>query len=241
MNLKTQFYSQFREDEILASIFNFKKQGFCIEIGAYDGVICSNTYFFEKLGWDCLVVEPIPELCEAIRRRRQCIVANVAISDRNGETDFFIAEKAEILSTLETRKEITNRIDSEGGKLKKIRVKTQTLESLLNETGFSVHIDFVSIDVEGHEFHVLQGFPFHTISPKILIIEDNTTNHNLAINNYLSNFGYIRFKRTGCNDWYAKSNDYSIINLFNVLVLKTRMIIAIFRQELKRMIQLMGK
>jgi len=237
MNIQTQFYSQFREDEILASIFDFKKQGFCIEIGAYDGVTCSNTYFFEKLGWDCLVVEPIPELCEAIRRCRHCIVANVAISDSNGETDFFIAEKAEILSTLENRKEIANRIDSEGGKLKKIRVKTQTLESLLDETGFSVHIDFVSIDVEGHEFEVLQGFPFHTVSPRIFIIEDNTTNHNFKVSDYMSRFGYIRFKRTGCNDWYAKSTDYPIVNWFSVLVLKMRMIRVIFKQKLKRIIQ----
>ena len=53
-----KYYAQFGEDKILNRIFN-KKTGNCVEVGGFDGVTGSNTYFFEKLGWRCLIVEPM--------------------------------------------------------------------------------------------------------------------------------------------------------------------------------------
>ena len=228
-------YSQFGEDAILAKIFNFKHQGFCIEIGAFDGVTLSNTYFFEKLGWECLVIEPIPSLWEKIKTNRKCLVANVAISNFNGEAEIATADGAEILSSINPNQKHLNRIKSENDTVERVKVRTQTMESLLKEIHrLNSPIDCISIDVEGHELEVLQGLPFHSSLPRILIIEDNTNNHNFEVTNFLSKFGYIRFKRTGCNDWYAQNNDYNIINYFDYIILKLRAIRVIIQNKFKK-------
>ena len=56
------FHSQFDEDRILNGIFAGKSPGICVEVGANDGVHGSNTLFFEKLGWQCVLIEPNPML-----------------------------------------------------------------------------------------------------------------------------------------------------------------------------------
>ena len=54
------YYGQHREDEYINQLFNNKKNGICVEVGAYNGVNASNTYFFELNGWRSLCIEPIP-------------------------------------------------------------------------------------------------------------------------------------------------------------------------------------
>ena len=58
--LPLKFQSQWCEDILLYNLFKKKPTGFYIEIGAFDGVRLSNTYFFECIGWTGLLVEPQP-------------------------------------------------------------------------------------------------------------------------------------------------------------------------------------
>jgi hypothetical protein len=52
------FKSQAGQDEWVAEFYNNKKNGYFIEVGAYDGVGDSNTYFLEKvLDWNGISIE----------------------------------------------------------------------------------------------------------------------------------------------------------------------------------------
>ena len=42
------FYGQFGEDQYLSKFFDDNYKGVCIDVGAYDGISGSNTYYFEK-------------------------------------------------------------------------------------------------------------------------------------------------------------------------------------------------
>jgi hypothetical protein len=42
------FYGQFLEDKYINELFSDKNNGICIDVGAYDGIEGSNSYFFEK-------------------------------------------------------------------------------------------------------------------------------------------------------------------------------------------------
>jgi hypothetical protein len=75
-------HAQFAEDRILAEIFRDRVDGCCVEVGANDGVTGSASYMFEKKGWQCLLVEPIPALAQEIRKHRACTVVNCAASSR---------------------------------------------------------------------------------------------------------------------------------------------------------------
>lgn len=203
-----QFYAQFGEDRILNDIFNQKKNGVCVEVGGYDGVTGSNTYFFEKQGWKCLVVEPMPEFCKKIKAARNCEVAEIAASDKKGEVVFHIAEGVETLSTIEENAKHFERINKDGGGrgIRKIQVKTDTLTNILLDRGIN-QIDFLTLDVEGHELSALKGLSFERIQIRLLIIEDGTFGEDDSVKNYLKKHSFVRFKRTGCNDWYAKKGD----------------------------------
>jgi hypothetical protein len=53
----TQFYSDAKQDEFVANILGFKKNGYCVDIGSNHSIISNNTYFFQDLGWTSISVE----------------------------------------------------------------------------------------------------------------------------------------------------------------------------------------
>ena len=93
-----------------------------------------------------------------------------------------------------------------GGSVREIVVPTVTLDRLLTEVNFP-RIDFITIDVEGHELDVLRGFSLTKHKPRIVIIEDNSAGGDSEVTRYLAGQGFVNFKRTGVNDWYAHEGD----------------------------------
>lgn len=210
------FYSQFGEDKILSEIFSGKSPGVCIEVGANDGVNDSTTLYFEKIGWKCILVEPNPVLCQMIRAARNASLYECAASDRHGVATFYIAEgagRAHGVSMLGTEDEARNKIKSYGFTCQPMQVATRTLDEILVEQNLVCGIDFVSIDVEGHELKVLMGFSIERWTPIVIIVEDNANFRDASISNYLKRFGYVRFRRTAVNDWYAHRTNKRLVNI----------------------------
>jgi FkbM family methyltransferase len=205
------FFSQFREDVILDHFFEGKSSGCCVEVGAHDGVTLSTTLYFEMIGWKCLLIEPIPEFVEKIRRKRTCAVYDCAASSEEGDATFFVTENAESLSTLAITEDQKKRIAAEKAPIREIRVKKRTLDSILMQSGFT-EIDFITIDVEGHELDVLHGLTIEKYGPRIIIVEDNTGQVDREVPRLLESKGYCNFLRTGVNDWYAMQSDKHLVN-----------------------------
>lgn len=203
-------HAQFREDELLEEIFGDRAHGYCAEIGAYDGRTGSASYRFEQRGWECLLVEPIPALFEQIKAHRSCLAVNCAVSSEEGEATFFIAEHFEQISGLDMTAEQRDWIDGEGGTVQEITVRTATLDTLLEEAGFP-ELQFITIDVEGHEADVLGGFTLERHRPRVVIVEDNTVEGNKPMAAHLQSHGYVHFRRTGVNEWYAHESDSELV------------------------------
>ncbi|MGB4811059.1 MAG: FkbM family methyltransferase [Methylophilaceae bacterium] len=236
---ENKFYAQFGEDKILYNLFNQKTDGICVEVGGYDGVTGSNTYFFEQLGWKCLIVEPMPEYCKKIKCIRNCEVAEIAASDTKGNVNFYVAEGVETLSTMENDAAHFKRIDKEGARgIKEIRVKTDLLTRILLDRGIS-QVDFLTLDVEGHELSALSGLSFEQIKPRILIIEDNSLGASDEVKEFMSAHSYVRFKRTGCNDWYAVKGD-EFATLFRILFTEFRIFTYVQLRSLKLFLKKIG-
>jgi len=53
----TQFYSDAKQDQFIANILDFKKDGYCVDIGSCHSIISNNTYVFQDLGWTSISVE----------------------------------------------------------------------------------------------------------------------------------------------------------------------------------------
>jgi len=204
------FNGQFGEDSILAEIFAGQPTGRCAEIGAYDGLTGSATLHFERAGWECLLVEPNPDCAEQIRAGRRCVVKECAASSEEGTTVLFVAERVEQMSTVEPDDDHHRWIREAGGAITPIDVRTARLDDLLEEAGFP-ELEFLTIDVEGHELSVLEGFSLERYRPRVVIIEDNSIDGDSRVGRHMADRGYVHFKRTGVNEWYARSSDGELV------------------------------
>lgn len=217
IDAESQSHGQFAEDDILREIFGDRAEGYCVEVGAYDGRTGSASFLFEQRGWHCLLIEPIPALVQEIHRHRACTVVNCAASNTEGVASFFVAESVEQMSTLDLTSDRREWVEEVGGAIKEITVRTATLDSLLAEADFP-EIQFITIDVEGHEMAVLEGFTLETHRPRIVIIEDNAASDDPRarggdprVGRHMSEHGYVHFRRTGVNEWYAHECDTELV------------------------------
>jgi hypothetical protein len=85
-----------------------------------------------------------------------------------------------------------------------IMVPTRTLDSILEEAGAPTPIDFLSIDVEGHEVEALSGFDFARWQPYLLLVEDHVG--SLRTHGFLKRSGYRLIRRLGFNGWYVPND-----------------------------------
>ena len=62
-------YSQHGEEHIINMFFQEKRAGMCVDIGAADGVINSNSRFLiEMLGWSAVLIEPHPSFYSQLEK-----------------------------------------------------------------------------------------------------------------------------------------------------------------------------
>jgi FkbM family methyltransferase len=171
------FYSQCGEDEFLYNRFFLnKKNGVYIELGALDGVLYSNTKFFEdQLGWKGILIEPHPNKFALLKQNRpNNFIFNTLISSIEKDVIFryFEDEYAGVSGVEETLpKEHYNCFFD---KIKhcpqsKITLKPKSLSEIIKSTGLS-HINLLSLDVEGHEYEVLMSWDF-SIPIDVILIE----------------------------------------------------------------------
>ncbi|MBA3816825.1 MAG: FkbM family methyltransferase, partial [Parachlamydiaceae bacterium] len=84
------YQSQTSQDRLLNEIFfHDKRNGVFVDIGAYDGKVISNTYFYEKnLGWTGICIEPLPDAYEKLHMNRSCVTVNCAVGAKNEMISF---------------------------------------------------------------------------------------------------------------------------------------------------------
>lgn len=203
-------------------VFRHRPTGYFIEVGAYDGVTLSNTFFLEQMGWSGLLVEPILPLCQkaaAARPRSRVIHAACSKRGSHGTAKFTVAQNVPVLSFLQADQEHIERCKREGAQLVEIEVPVLTLDDILlnerrNRAPFGTpwvpkvgwRVDLVSIDTEGCELDVLDGFDLGRFRPRILVIE-NDRPAGAAIEEHLSTRGYRKFHRQKINDFYVRTDD----------------------------------
>jgi hypothetical protein len=82
-----------------------------------------------------------------------------------------------------------------------IEVPIRTLDDVLAEAGAPVPFDLLSLDVEGHELKVLDGFTLARWRPRLILMEDHVG--DLSKHRFLSGQGYRLIRRVENNGWYV--------------------------------------
>ena len=217
-----------REQALVQGFFGSRPDGFYVEIGANDPVLHSQTHHLEQLGWEGILVEPQPELCERLRRERpRARVFGVACVARGARDEALLqlaADRAH--SSLKADHPTPGAVY-----VGTIRVPARTLDGILEECG-DPRVDFLSIDVEGAELEVLRGLDLTVRRPALLLIEDHV--HDLKVHRHLKGQRYRLLRRTQYNNWYVPAESAERASLLDRLRLFRKMYLGLLVRKLQR-------
>jgi FkbM family methyltransferase len=165
--------------------------GFYVDVGAFDPVRSSNTYFFYLNGWRGINIEARPgsrQLFDRVRPRDINVEIGVAI-EPGQMTYHFIGEDSPMNSF---SREFLEHIGMLGAITHEITVPVVPLADLLGRhLPDGQHIDFMNVDVEGCDLQVLRSNDWHTYRPRFVVVEDKDTDpEKSGIVHFMRSRGY---------------------------------------------------
>ncbi len=148
------FYSQSEQDKWVYEFYKGKKNGYFVEVGAHNGIQSSNTYFLEKeLNWKGVCIEANKSLFSDLTKNRNSKNVNTAVASYAGYCKF-------------SNDKISNNDYGDS-------VKCDTLNEILLETATQRDIDYLSLDIEGHEYIALESLDFEYWNIGLITVEHN--------------------------------------------------------------------
>ena len=195
-------------DAKLDNLFKSKKNGFYIELGANNGLIQSNTAFFEKYrNWTGVLIEPSYKAfldCKKNRPKSLCL-HYACISDKyNNKTILGDFNSTKLMASINGK-----RLNSS----KLVNVPAITLEKILDKCLDNRSIDFLSLDTEGYELNILEGLNLDKYRPTYLLIEiyekDREKIFNfLELKKYKLHSNFSNYNKKDNPGWDGSHNDY---------------------------------
>lgn len=197
--------SQIEQERWVFAMSGGRRNGRFAEIGAFDGVYCSNTFHLETtFGWTGVEIEANPVTFKQLQANRRAICINKAVYKKTGEIVSFapcgdvgtISEFAEADMHGRYRR---NEINIHG----LIQVETITFDDIWKIANFaSTGVDYASVDTEGSELEILKTIDLDTYRIPLLTVEHNYAEERRAlINEYMSKSGYKRVP-VAQDDWF---------------------------------------
>lgn len=170
-----KYVSSAEEDRFVINYFNNKANGFLLDIGAADGVTGSNSFrLLNEFDWSGILVEPNPNhknnLEKLFGNINDITVCYSAIHNTKESLDLFVHDGPwqghSNIYAFETH-------------LKppcmhgKVKVKCQNINDILEEFDCPKNIDYISMDIEKSEHHVLNHWNFDKYNVKLWCLEGN--------------------------------------------------------------------
>ena len=163
--------SQVGQDKLVMGLLKNQPDGFFIDLAANDATNLSNTYQLEKqLKWNGICIEPNPIYWTSLSHRKCHIAAAVVGKNRMEEIQFRMYPD---LKKRAPSGGIEGYIDPKipRSKEKSVDLYTVPFLEILEKFDAPNVIEYLSLDVEGSEFFVMEAFPFDRYKFKVLTIE----------------------------------------------------------------------
>lgn len=189
---ETLMFSQFKQDYYLFTrhFAELKRPGVYLDVAANEPVGISNTYFMDRcLRWKGVCVEGNPTYYERIYRLRSCHIVPTCVGRRDGEVVEFglSGGSGGILgkSNKHMEKWIKGNVH-----VPTIKSRCTTIQSVLDRGNIRI-VDYMSLDVEGHELDVLMGIDWSRTRINVMSIEISG-NSIEKIEKWMIKIGYKR-------------------------------------------------
>lgn len=159
------------------------RKGVYLDLAANKHIEISNTFFFDRcLGWRGICVEANPKYFGGLISHRSCQLVPTCVSSKPGRMPFLLdGAVGGIADTLQNgRKSKGTSVD----------LSCVTLTSIVRRAGVT-EIDYLSLDVEGHELEVLKGVDLNEVFIKVITLE--AAKNRQAVQ-HLEAHGYIEHR-----------------------------------------------
>lgn len=190
------------------------RRGVYLDIAANDPVYISNTWFFDRcLNWSGVCVEANPRYVSELRARRECDIVPTCVGDRDGERVKFIMALG-LGGIKETNKNDKALLYSKNINQGSMTMTCSTMKTELQKRNVS-KIDYLSLDVEGHELNVLKGIDWNAVNISVITIEIESKDMETKISRFLLNKGYYIKevpRRRNATVPYAMLGDYLFVH-----------------------------
>jgi len=230
------FYGSYGEDAFLQSYYREKTQrsqateammslflrrrstpGFYVDIGAHHPMLQSNTRWFYARGWHGVNIDAAPGSMKAFARlRRRDANVQALVSDSAAPVTFLHWPESYDFSTVTTKNADYSTLVT-GKEPQQIAMTPRRLADILAEhVPEGSAIDFMSVDVEGHEISVLRSNDWQRFRPELVLVEDHgfrmANPERSAVYTFMQGVGYelyawvrptLVFRQCGLYDWLS--------------------------------------
>jgi FkbM family methyltransferase len=207
------FYSQIGQDEYyIKYISKFMTNGVFLDIGGYDGITGSNTYFLEKfLNWKGVIVECNPTIAKLCARNRTSLVVDKAVYRVSDEmVDIRIPLGSEIIGGKDQlagiadtmRPESLDHFASSFQESKLVKVPTITINDIINRYNLTT-IDYMSLDIEGYELAALKSIDYTKVKILYMTVEHAGVDTIMSqMREFMKSVGYEHVRSNRWDDEY---------------------------------------
>ncbi|XP_059482931.1 protein Star-like [Neocloeon triangulifer] len=161
-------YSQEGTAIFIHSLMKNKTNGYFVECGAYDGETYSNTLGLEKnFNWTGLLIEGAPKNIDVmLKKKRRAWIAPTCLSTKRKSMTVTFNDNINGGKIVDA---VNGSIpqSKEGVNVDVFCVPFNTYMKVLDIK----HIDYFSLDVEGHEYEILQTIDFKKVKIDVMVVE----------------------------------------------------------------------
>jgi FkbM family methyltransferase len=218
--MKMISYAQNQEDVRLRRAFPEAHQGLYVDVGAADPVGHSVTKYFYEKGWRGINVEPHPLFFAAIcGDRERDVNLNVALSNSAGTRLFYEASSPWGLGQSTFSAQVAEEQKRGGLEFVERSLVTTTLAAVCARH-VDRPIDFLKVDVEGHEREVLEGGDWGRWRPRVVVVEATEPNTPRRCSDawdhllLAANYQFVVFD--GLNCYYVRDEDRHLAEALSV-------------------------
>lgn len=178
----------FQGENIFVSKFDLLNVRNCIDVGSNIGEY--SLEILKNLKTNVIAFEPMSDCDEYLKKIHNKYGIRFsyylyALSNKNSEDIIYFGASTGGLSTIEKS---VNEIDYlKKNNVNSMKIEKKMLDSYLDNKNFN-NIDFIKIDVEGHEFKVLEGGMNFINKHKVKLIQIEFNIHHLYVGNSILQF-----------------------------------------------------
>ena len=206
---KVVSYAQNQEDILLARAFP-ESRGLYLDVGANHPVFHSVTKLFSDRGWRGINVEPSPPVFAELQAARpRDINLNVGVAHGADTLLFYDTPDRHGWSTF--RIELAEHYRELGVKVVERPISVVPLAEICDQHVGARTIDFLKIDAEGFEQHVLLGADFSRWRPRVIVIENAWS---VLWEHLILEANYLKAAFDGLNNFYVRGEEPELLPAF---------------------------